>query len=151
MWLRSAIIPRLQHLSTTMAAFHRTAVVNARNSMRVVLSLIALLLVSACTWLTPHKIEIQQGNYISREAFDRVKIGMTKSEVRTALGTPLLQDVFHANRWDYYFSHDRYGGFAKMARVNEQRRLTFLFENDKLTKIEGDANALPSEKIEAKK
>lgn len=119
--------------------------------MRVAFSLLMLLALSACTYLTPHKIEIQQGNFISREAFERVKVGMTKAEARTALGTPLLQDVFHNNRWDYYFSHDRYGGFAKMARVNEQRRITLIFESDKLAKIEGDVSALPSEKIEAKK
>ena len=101
------------------------------------LSLLTALALSACTYLTPHKIEIQQGNFISREAFERVKVGMTKAEARVALGTPLLQDVFHSNRWDYYFSHDRYGGFAKMSRVNEERRITLIFESDKLTKIEG--------------
>lgn len=116
--------------------------------MRVVLSLLTLLVLSACTYLTPHKIEIQQGNFISREAFERVKVGMSKAEVRTTLGTPLLQDVFHNNRWDYYFSHDRYGGFAQMSRVNEQRRITLIFENDKLARIEGDIGALPTEKIE---
>ena len=51
-------------------------------------------------------------------------------------------------RDSYYFSHDRYGGFAKMSRVNEERRITLIFESDKLARIEGDVSALPTEKIE---
>lgn len=113
--------------------------------MRVFLTLATSILLVGCSYLSPHKIDIQQGNLITKEAFSAVKIGMSKAEVRTALGTPLLQDVFHANRWDYYFSHEQYGGFAKLKRVNEERRITFFFENDKLARIEGDTAALPSD------
>lgn len=119
--------------------------------MRVTTILFSVLLLAGCSYLSPHKIEIQQGNLITKEAFATVKIGMSKAEVRTALGTPLLQDVFHANRWDYYFSHEQYGGFAKLKRVSEERRLTFFFENDKLARIEGDAAALPSDLPPVKK
>lgn len=113
--------------------------------MRVFILTLALALVSGCSYLSPHKIDIQQGNLITKEAFATVKVGMTKAEVRSALGTPLLQDVFHANRWDYYFSHEQYGGFAKLKRVNEERRITFFFENDRLTRIQGDTASLPSD------
>lgn len=119
--------------------------------MRVLLATIAVSFLAACSYLSPHKIEIQQGNLISSEAFARVKVGMSKLEVRTALGTPLLQDVFHSNRWDYYFSHEQYGGFAKLKRVSEERRISFFFENDKLTRIDGDTDKLPSEKPAEKK
>ena len=120
--------------------------------MRQFLLIACLVWLPACSYLSPHKIDIQQGNFISSEAFAKVKTGMTKLEVRTALGTPILQDVFHANRWDYYFSHEQYGGFAKLKRVNEERRITLFFESDKLTRIEGDVAALPSEKpVEKKK
>jgi len=112
---------------------------------------LCLAFLCGCSYLSPHKIEIQQGNLISSEAFARVKVGMSKLEVRTALGTPLLQDVFHANRWDYYFSHEQYGGFAKLKRVSEERRISFFFESDKLTRIDGDTDKLPSEKPAAKK
>jgi outer membrane protein assembly factor BamE len=113
--------------------------------MRVFTLLVASLLLSGCSYLSPHKIEIQQGNLITKEAFSTIKVGMTKAEVRAAIGTPLLQDVFHANRWDYYFSHEQYGGFAKLKRVSEERRITFFFENDKLARIEGDTASLPSD------
>lgn len=120
-------------------------------TMRVFIPLFAALLLTGCSYLSPHKIDIQQGNLITKEAFAAVKIGMSKAEVRSALGTPLLQDVFHANRWDYYFSHEQYGGFAKLKRVNEERRITFFFESDKLARIEGDTAALPSDLPPVKK
>lgn len=113
--------------------------------MRVLLSLILAAGLAGCSYLSPHKIEIQQGNFITKEAFATIKVGMTKAEVRAAIGTPLLQDVFHANRWDYYFSHEQYGGFAKLKRVNEERRITFYFENDRLKRIEGETSNLPGE------
>ncbi|MDX2220209.1 MAG: outer membrane protein assembly factor BamE [Burkholderiales bacterium] len=119
--------------------------------MRVVISLVTVLMLAGCSYLSPHKIDIQQGNLITKEAFAAVKVGLTKAEVRAALGTPLLQDVFHANRWDYYFSHEQYGGFAKLKRVNEERRITFFFENDKLARIEGDTASLPSDAPPVKK
>lgn len=119
--------------------------------MRVFTLLFAVCLLAGCSYLSPHKIDIQQGNLITKEAFAAVRVGMTKAEVRTALGTPLLQDVFHANRWDYYFSHAQYGGFAKLKRVNEERRITFFFENDRLARIEGDTAALPSDLPPVKK
>lgn len=119
--------------------------------MRQLLLIACLASLQACSYLSPHKIEIQQGNFISSESFAKVKTGMTKAEVRSALGTPLLQDVFHDSRWDYYFGHDRYGGFAKMARVSEQRRITLHFEKDRLIKIEGDVSLLPSDKPVEKK
>jgi outer membrane protein assembly factor BamE len=106
---------------------------------------------SACSYITPHKIEVQQGNLVTQESFARVKVGMNKNQVRAVLGTPLLQDVFHANRWDYFFSHDKPGSFAPFMRDREQRKLTLMFENDKLAKIEGDVNSLPPDKPLEKK
>ena len=119
--------------------------------MRILFSIACLLSLMSCTYLTPHKIEIQQGNLITKEGFALVKIGMTKGEVRSTLGTPLLQDVFHANRWDYYFSHDKPGAFGPFGRGQEQRKFTLVFENDKLAKIEGDVSNLPPEKPVEKK
>ena len=54
-----------------------------------------------------YKIDVQQGNYVTIDVVDKVKLGQTKAEVRQILGTPLLNDVFHADRWDYYFSSGR--------------------------------------------
>ena len=87
--------------------------------------------------ITPYKIDIVQGNFVSREQAAALKEGMSRLQVRDILGTPLLVSVFHTNRWDYVFTFKRQG-------VEPQaRRVTVFFEGDRLVKIEADA--LPSE------
>jgi outer membrane protein assembly factor BamE len=78
-----------------------------------------------------HKIDVQQGNYVTQDSAARLKVGMTKAEVRQTLGTPLLSDAFHANRWDYYFSNVQ-GRYR-----DETRRFTVFFENDKVVSFAG--------------
>ena len=85
--------------------------------------------------VTPYRIEIQQGNFISQEMVAQLKPGMSKEQVRLALGTPLLNDIFHADRWDYVFWREKPG--AK----REQRKLTVFFEDGKLTRLDGDVVA----------
>jgi len=86
--------------------------------------------------VTPYRIEIQQGNFISQEMVAQLKPGMSKEQVRLALGTPLLNDIFHADRWDYVFWRERAGGGKR-----EQRKLTVFFEDGKLTRLDGDVVA----------
>lgn len=86
--------------------------------------------------VTPYRIEIQQGNFISQELVAQLKPGMSKEQVRLALGTPLLNDIFHADRWDYVFWRERAGGGKR-----EQRKLTVFFEDGKLTRLDGDVVA----------
>jgi len=82
--------------------------------------------------LTPYRIDIQQGNFVTQEMASQLKTGMTKDEVRNVLGTPLLTDVFHAQRWDYvYWFEPAYG-------KPEQRKFTVFFADDKLVRIAGD-------------
>ena len=83
----------------------------------------------------PHRIEIQQGNFISPEAIASLQPGMSKEQVRLALGTPLLNDIFHADRWDYVFWREKPG------TKREQRKLTVFFEDGKLTRLDGDVVA----------
>ena len=76
--------------------------------MRIILlSLVFLsLLSSGCTWVKfpgVHKIDIQQGNILDQEMIDKLKIGMTKAQVKFVLGTPLVADTFNQARWDYPF------------------------------------------------
>jgi outer membrane protein assembly factor BamE len=82
--------------------------------------------------ITPHKIDIQQGNVVTQDMVAKLKPGMSKSQVRFALGTPLVLDPFHDNRWDYVYVQQKRG------RVIEQRRIVVLFADDKLLRIEGD-------------
>jgi outer membrane protein assembly factor BamE len=99
---------------------------------------LSLLLVTACSWvpmipgITPHKIDIQQGNVVTQDMVAKLKPGMSKSQVRFALGTPLVLDPFHSDRWDYVYVQQKRG------RVTEQRRIVVLFADDKLLRIEGD-------------
>jgi outer membrane protein assembly factor BamE len=83
--------------------------------------------------MSPYRIEIQQGNFISQETASRLKLGMSKDQVRFVLGTPLITDTFHADRWDYVFRRQKAN-----SRDLEQRRLAVFFEDGKLTRIEGD-------------
>jgi outer membrane protein assembly factor BamE len=87
--------------------------------------------------LKPYVPEVVQGNVVSKEQRQALRIGMPRAQVRDVLGTPLVSSLFHADRWDYAFSIKRQG-------VPEQKfRLTVTFRNDALADIEGDE--LPSE------
>jgi outer membrane protein assembly factor BamE len=87
--------------------------------------------------ITPYRIDIVQGNVITREMAALVRPGMTRLQVRDVLGTPLLADPFHANRWDYVFTMRRPGTDA------QARHVVVLFEGEQVQRI--DASDLPSE------
>lgn len=87
--------------------------------------------------VTPYKIDVVQGNVVTREQLAALQIGMPRAQIPGVVGTSLLVSVFHANRWDYVFSFKRKGGPL------ESRRVTLWFEADKLARIEADE--LPSE------
>ena len=95
-----------------------------------VLSVLAALL-SGC--LSVYKAEIQQGNVVTQDMVDKLKPGMTRSQVKFVLGTPLVTDMFHPARWDYYYylrpSNETTG---------ETQRLTVIFKNDLLMKVQED-------------
>lgn len=82
--------------------------------------------------ITPYRMVIQQGNFISQEMVSQLKPGMTKEQVRFVLGTPLVTDIFHADRWDYVFYRETPDG------KREQRNLSVVFEKDKLARVLGD-------------
>ena len=87
--------------------------------------------------VTPYKVEVVQGNFVSKEQVEQLKPGMSRQAVRDLLGTPLVTSVFRDNRWDYVFTIRRKG-------VDEQaRHLTVWFNGDTLERFEGDA--MPSE------
>ena len=107
--------------------------------MRKSLSYIVLaLLVAGCSYMPsipfigPHKIDVQQGNFITQDMIDKLKPGMSRNQVRFALGTPLIADPFHPDRWDYVYVLEKQG------RVVEKRRIVVVFKGDELARIEGD-------------
>jgi len=85
-----------------------------------------------------HKMTVQQGNIVTEEMIDRLEPGMTKSQVRFLLGTPMLTDLFHTNRWDYTYTVRR--GHDEMAMT----RFTLLFEADRLAEVRGDLRPDPN-------
>jgi outer membrane protein assembly factor BamE len=103
--------------------------------MRLLLLLASCLALAACGPFV-HRIDVQQGNYVTHDSVALLKKGMTKVEVRQLLGTPLLADVFHANRWDYYFSHTRGRG-----RSEDRTRFTVFFVDEKVVDFTGTARA----------
>jgi len=89
------------------------------------------LVISACT---VHKLDVQQGNVITKDMVERLKDGMTKRQVRFVMGTPLIEDLFHAQRWDYvYLSHP-----GDKSTADAWRRVTIFFEKDQLTQVVSD-------------
>ncbi|HEX9395764.1 MAG TPA: outer membrane protein assembly factor BamE [Burkholderiales bacterium] len=101
-------------------------------------ALVLLSLAAGCGWVpripgvTPYKIDIQQGNFISQEMVTQLKPGMSKEQVRSLLGTPLLTDIFHAERWDYVYWR------LTPAGRRESRRLVVFFDDNKLARVGGD-------------
>ena len=88
-------------------------------------------LLSGC--ITVYKAEVQQGNVITQEMIDKLKPGMTRSQVRFVMGTPLVTDPFHPERWDYYYYLRR-----ASEPTGESQRVTVIFKNDTLVAVQGD-------------
>lgn len=111
--------------------------------MRLLFCLILSLLAGCGSWsnpvgrIKPHKIDIPQGNVLRQDMLDKLKPGMTPAQVRFILGTPLIVDPFHGNRWDYVYRLEKEGNLV------ENRRVTVIFENDRLKALQGDVAAAP--------
>lgn len=117
-------------------------------SARLSLVLVACASLMACqSWsstnrtlsglVTPYKMDIVQGNFVSKEQVAAIQPGMSRTQVRNILGTPLLASMFHADRWDYVFT------FVKQGLEPQSRKVTVYFKGDLLERI--DADDLPSE------
>jgi outer membrane protein assembly factor BamE len=89
------------------------------------------------TMISPYKIDIVQGNFVSKEQAAALRPGMSKLQVRDLLGTPLLVSLFHADRWDYVFAFKRQGVEPQL------RKVTVYFKGDALERFEADS--LPTE------
>jgi outer membrane protein assembly factor BamE len=104
--------------------------------MRLIACTLFALFLASCVY----KIDVQQGNFVTNDLVAKLKTGMTKAEVKGLLGTPLLNDIFHANRWDYYFSN------VKGGKAQDRTELSIFFDNDKVVRFTGGGNKpLPAE------
>ncbi len=113
----------------------------------------AALLATGCSRLSEipvpglYRLDVRQGNAFDDAALAKLELGMPRSRVLHLLGTPAVDDVFHPNRWEYLYS------FAPGGEESGWRRLTLHFEEDRLSRIEGErppAGAVPSEPEAAK-
>jgi outer membrane protein assembly factor BamE len=102
----------------------------------ITLTLLSLLMVGCA-----HKIEIQQGNVVTQSQLEKLHAGMDHRQVRALLGSPLLSDPFHPDRWDYYYSS------SEGLQVLERYRLTLFFSGDNLLRFETEGN-FPSEEYQ---
>jgi outer membrane protein assembly factor BamE len=99
------------------------------------------IILSACS---VHKIDIQQGNVITQEMLEKLKIGMDKPQVSRLLGTPLIEDPFHKGRWDYIYKF-----VAGDTGETQSSHITLFFDGDSLTKI--DVREAPPAEADVKK
>lgn len=113
---------------------------------KVLSSLLILTALGGCSavsdFVKPYRIDVRQGNFVDQAMVAQLKPGMSREQVRFVLGTPLVTDVFHADRWDYVYRLQPGKGEV------QQRRLTVVFEDGKLARLEGDvraAEAVPAE------
>ena len=112
------------------------------------LALAALIGLSACSaervsLFPSYKLKVIQGNELDPRAVVSLQAGMSRDQVQLLLGTPLLRDAFHADRWDYTFNTSRNG------IIKDRINLTVYFENDVLVRAEGDAIQKSIETLQA--
>jgi len=98
---------------------------------RIFSILLLLSSLQACILYVP---DVEQGNILSREMVDQIKVGQSRQQVRYILGSPLVQDSFHRDRWDYFYS-------IKKGRAKEvdKKRLTIIFNKGVVAKIVRDS------------
>jgi|TARA_R110000868_G_scaffold275277_3_gene534989 outer membrane protein assembly factor BamE len=103
------------------------------NQILLLLLCTASITLSGCGFIPGvYKIDVQQGNVVTQDMVDQLRPGMTQRQVRFIMGTPLLQDTFHPDRWDYLYS-------MKSGRSDrEQERISLNFEDNKLVGLSGD-------------
>src|SRR3990167_2460996 len=151
-WLRP--LRSSGHLGAPFVSFrmNRASPMTQAPFRRVLLALAPVVLLTACGstgnvsrskpetlfgLLQPYRVDVVQGNVVTQEVMALIQPGLGRAQVREILGTPLLADPFHANRWDYVFTIRRQGV------PDQKRNITVFFENDVVARF--DTAELPSE------
>lgn len=117
----------------------------SRSAPLLSLILLCALALAACSgssgitsYINPYRIDVRQGNLVTQEMVAQLKPGMSRDQVRFVLGTPLVNDVFHTDRWDYVYR------FRPGRGEIQQRRLSVFFSEGKLARVAGDVVATDS-------
>lgn len=92
---------------------------------------LGIALTAGCSFPEMYKVVISQGNLVDQEMIDKLEVGMTESQVKFVMGTPLISDTFYPNRWDYFTS------VTQGETIYSNQKITLLFEENKLVSWEG--------------
>lgn len=117
----------------------------AKTSRSVLAGVTLVLLLGACGPILErtYRIDVRQGNFVTPQMLAQLSPGMTEEQVRFIMGPPILVDPFHQGRWDYVYR------FTPGRGTTEDRRITLLFDQGKLLRVEGDVTAASSPSVAA--
>ena len=101
-------------------------------NLKVITLLLSILLLSSCSIPRIFQVVISQGNLVDQEMLDKLEIGMTESQVKFVMGTPLISDTFYPNRWDYFTS------VTQGEKTYTNQKITLYFKDNKLVSWEGE-------------
>ena len=99
--------------------------------MRRIPYLLLFVFLASCSFLSEYHVPIRQGNYVTQEKLSELSAGMNRSQVQAILGSPLVQDMFHPDRWDYVYRYDDGKGSVT------ENKIAVYFDGDSLTKVSG--------------
>ena len=112
---------------------------------RLIRAVFLLTLLAGCSSVprivNEYKIDIQQGNVLTQDMVSQLRPGLTKDQVRFILGTPMLQDMFHASRWDYVYTYKK----GNTGEVEMRKFSTFFDASERLVRVSGDVTAASAE------
>tara|TARA_Y100001935_G_C16916526_1_gene318760 strand:+ start:102 stop:434 length:333 start_codon:yes stop_codon:yes gene_type:complete len=100
--------------------------------------LVFVLLLSSCSIPKIFQVVVSQGNLVDQEMLDKLEVGMTESQVKFVMGTPLISDTFYPQRWDYFTS------VTQGDKTYTNQKITLFFENNKLLRWEGKIEPVDS-------
>ena len=101
-------------------------------NLKVITLLLSVLLLSSCSIPRIFQVVISQGNLVDQEMLDKLEVGMTESQVKFVMGTPLISDTFYPDRWDYFTSVTQ----GENSYTNQ--KITLYFKDNKLVSWEGE-------------
>ena len=104
-------------------------------NLKVITLLLSVLLLSSCSIPRIFQVVISQGNLVDQEMLDKLEIGMTESQVKFVMGTPLISDTFYPNRWDYFTS------VTQGENTYTNQKITLYFKDNKLVSWEGEIDS----------
>ena len=101
-------------------------------SLQNISMLFMAIYIASCSIPKTYEVVISQGNLVDQEMMDKLEVGMTESQVKFVMGSPLISDTFYPNRWDYFTS------VTQGTKTYTEQKITLYFEDSKLARWEGN-------------